>query len=89
MAFAYVTTFTGAAVVAMLVGAFMAPIVITQDTWLQETLPEGTRGRGFAIRELLNNAAGAAGAVVAAAAVAVFGASGFGHPYRAALVALG
>ncbi|RPJ60736.1 MAG: MFS transporter [Acidobacteria bacterium] len=89
IAFANVSTFTGAAVAAMLVGAFMAPIVIAQDTWLQEALPERVRGRGFAIRELLNNAVGAGGSVLGAGAVAVFGATGLADPYRATLVAIG
>jgi len=69
LVFAESTTFVGVALVAFLIGMSLAPIVISQDTWLHELLPERMRGRGFAIRELLNNAVGALAAVLAAAGV--------------------
>jgi len=89
LAYTQTATFGGASIVAFLIGTCFAPIVITQDTWLHELLPERTRGRGFAIRELLNNAVGALASVAAAAGVFVWSALGAANPYRLSLFVLG
>jgi MFS family permease len=89
LVFAESTTFVGVALVAFLIGLSLAPIVISQDTWLHELLPERMRGRGFAIRELLNNAVGALASVLAAAGVLVASVLGSAEPYRLTLYALG
>jgi MFS transporter, DHA3 family, macrolide efflux protein len=68
------------AVAAFLVGLFAAPILISQDTWLHQVLPDRARGRVFAFRDLLTNGAFAAAAVVTAAALAVLERNGFGNP---------
>ena len=67
-------------VVAFLVGVLVAPILISQDTWLHQVLPDRTRGRVFAFRDLLTNAAFAAAAVVTATALAVLEHNRVGNP---------
>lgn len=84
-----VSSFAGLAAVSFAIGACLAPVAIAQDTWLQDALQERARGRGFAIRELLNNACGAGASVAAAIAVVLIAAVGFAEPYQVSLVALG
>lgn len=71
--------------VAVVGGAVLGPIMVSQDTLLHEGAPAGGRGLVFSTRDLVLGAAFVSCAFVVGGVVWLLGAVGFAEPYRLAL----
>jgi MFS family permease len=89
VAFARSFTFVLLAPLAFLGGMILAPVMISQDTLLHETVPAEARGRIFSTREQILNAAYALTAVIVGIVVALLPRLGARNSYRVTLFALG
>ncbi|MBV6522091.1 MAG: hypothetical protein MNPFHGCM_02236 [Gemmatimonadaceae bacterium] len=71
--------------VAVMGGAVLGPIMVSQDTLLHEGAPSNGRGLIFSTRDLVLGAAFMTCALLVGATVWVLGTAGFREPYRLAL----
>jgi MFS family permease len=74
---------------AFLGGVLLAPVMVSQDTLLHETSPEGARGVIFSARELVLSGSFMLTALVVGGAIALMARAGVAEPYRMALFVLG
>jgi MFS family permease len=88
-AFARSFTFVLLAPLAFVGGMILAPIMISQDTLLHETVPAEVRGRIFSTRDLILNITFALGAVIVAIVDALLPHLGARNPERVTLFILG
>jgi hypothetical protein len=81
--------FAAFAPIAVVGGAMLGPIMVSQDTLLHEGAPAGSRALIFSTRDLVLGAAFMLSSLIVGGAVALLGAVGSAQPYRLALGALG
>jgi MFS family permease len=75
--------------IAVVGGAMLGPIMVSQDTLLHEGAPVEARGLIFSTRDLVLGAAFMLSALLVGGVIAVLGALGSTQPYRLVLGALG
>lgn len=75
--------------VAVVGGAVLGPIMVSQDTLLHEAAPPGSRALLFSTRDLVLGAAFMVSALTVGGAVLALGAGGAAEPYRLVLGAAG